>query len=117
MADAVVMQVGMLGEHALDAAARFHGEWTAKARAELSGGAGALTIVLAPAPFDHADWRRAAARDLARAHTDARVNIVAGDDPAAIDAACAFLADAPGITGQYLELDGFGAGNPSGLNG
>ncbi len=109
---AAVLRIGELGDHALTAAARFHADWIGRVRTELSGGADALIIVLEPAPFDHADWRRAAARDLARAHPDNRVNIVAGDDPAAIRAACAYLAAAPGITGQYLDLDGFGAGDP-----
>jgi len=62
------------------------------------------------APYDHVDWRRAVARDLARAAAPARVNLIAGDDQRAIVAALAFLEDARGVTGQYLPLDGQGAG-------
>ena len=61
-------------------------------------------LVLPPAAHDHADWRRAAVRDLARAQAPGRVNMAAGEDGAALDAARAYLCAAPGITGQYLEL-------------
>ena len=61
-------------------------------------------LVLPPAAHDHADWRRAAVRDLARAQTPGRVNMVAGTDGSALETARAYLCAAPGITGQYLEL-------------
>ncbi len=98
-----VMRIEQLPAGALEAAAQFHREWVHKARASLSG-KDSLTIVLAGATYDHLDWRRAAARDLARAAAPARVNIIAGGDEAAIDSALAFLADAAGVTGQYLPL-------------
>jgi hypothetical protein len=62
----------------------------------------ALAILLAPAPHDHRDWRRAFARDLARDAAPKRVNIVAGHPGAALEATLRFLADAPGVTGHYL---------------
>ena len=63
-------------------------------------------LVLPSAAHDHADWRRAAVRDLARAQAPGRVNLVAGEDGTALDTARAYLRAAPGITGQYLELAG-----------
>jgi hypothetical protein len=47
---------------------------------------------------------------LAREAAPLRVNAVAGSDPAAIEAALAYLAAADGVTGQYLPLDSAGAG-------
>jgi len=101
-----VLRVERLPPGALEAAARFHRECVGQARALVESGCDALAIVLTGAPYDHTDWRRTAARDLARAAAPARVNIVAGEDDAAIDAALAFLAGAPGVTGQYLPLAG-----------
>jgi hypothetical protein len=39
-----------------------------------------------------------------------RVNVIASDNRAAIDAAVSYLEAAPGVTGQYLPLDDVGAG-------
>ena len=71
-----------------------------------------LTVIFPPAASDHDDWRRAAIRDLARAHTPSRINGVASDDAVAIAATHAYLADAPGVTGQFFTLDPHGAGDP-----
>ena len=71
-----------------------------------------LTIVFPPAGTSHDDWRRAAIRDLARAHAPARINAVASHDSVAIAAAHAYLETAPGITGQFFTLDPHGAGDP-----
>ena len=106
-----VLRIDALPDSALDAAATFYSEWGAQAQF-LLGQEDALAIVLPPAPYDHADWRRAAARDLARAVAPKRVNVIASDDERAITAALAYLTAAPGVTGQYLPLDGHGAGNP-----
>ena len=99
-----MLRIEWLPEGALDAAAAFHADWLVRARDALANGCEALAIVVPPAPYDHSDWRRAAARDLARAAAPARVNIVAGDDDRAIGATIAFLESAPGITGQYLPV-------------
>jgi hypothetical protein len=39
--------------------------------------------------------------------------MIAGEGPAAIASALGYLDRAPGVTGQYLPLDGEGAGNPA----
>jgi hypothetical protein len=106
-----VLRIEVLPAGALDAAAMFHGDWRGRAQSLLDR-EGALAIVMPPAPYDHADWRRAAARDLARAMAPKRVNLIAGDDERAVTAALAYLVTAPGVTGQYLPLDGHGAADP-----
>lgn len=63
-----------------------------------------IALVLPPAETDHDDWRRSAARDLARKFAPARVNIIGGGGDAAREETLAYLRDAPGITGQYLPL-------------
>jgi hypothetical protein len=91
-----------LPEGALDAAGAFMAFHLEAARALLSQpGCTALAIILAPAPHDHADWRRAMARDLAREAAPKRVNIIAGTPGAARNDVLRFLADAPGVTGHY----------------
>lgn len=71
-------------------------------------------VALAPADHTHRQWRTSVATGLARAYAPQRVNFVAGRG-APLDAFAAYLAGAPGITGQYLESDGEGAGYPDGL--
>lgn len=66
-------------------------------------GTSALAIVLPNTAHDHTDWRRTLARDLARAHAPKRANVVAATDPEAAEPLLAYLRDAPGVTGQYLE--------------
>ena len=90
-----------LPEEALDAAAAFHAEWLPQAR-ELAK-RDDLVLVFPPAPYDHRGWRLAAVQDLARAAAPKRVNGVAGDDEGGIGQAAAWLAAAPGITGQLLD--------------
>lgn len=105
----VALHIAHLPDEALDAAAAFHREWLQCAREMIAGDIEALAIVLPEAAYDHTDWRRAAARDLARVAAPARVNIVAGNDERAIASTLAFLAAAPGVTGQYLRTEGAGA--------
>jgi hypothetical protein len=62
----------------------------------------ALAIILPPAAHDHRDWRLALARDLAREAAPRRVNVVAGSPGEALEQTLRFLADAPGVTGQYM---------------
>ena len=100
-----VIFIDDLPSGALDAAAQFHARWLPEIRQQLTGGA-SLVVALPHAPYDHADWRRAAARDLARFAAPLRVNVIGGGDQAARTAALAYLGDAHGVTGQYLALHG-----------
>lgn len=106
-----VLRIDGLPSDALDAAAEFHQNWLAKAREALRNDTGSLVLVMPPAPADHRDWRRSVARDLARELAPKRVNLVAGDDRDAIAAMLDYLAQAPGVTGQLLPVDGHVAGN------
>ncbi len=97
------LETGSLPEAPLDAATAFMAFHLEAARALLADPAtDALAIILPPAGHDHRDWRLALARDLAREAAPGRVNIVAGAPGAGRDQALRFLADAPGVTGQYL---------------
>lgn len=108
------LEVGLLPDRALDAAGAFAAFHLEAARALLADPAiTALAILLPHAPHDHADWRRALARDLAREATPRRVNIVAGHPGAVRAATLRFLADAPGVTGQYLVCDDNARADPS----
>ncbi len=98
---AVLRVDGLAGLEPIEAAALFYRDFLAGARELLEGDASSLVIVLPHAPLDHDDWRRALARDLARAHAPKRVNCVAGPGEEAIAAMLTYLEDAPGITGQY----------------
>lgn len=95
----------------LAAAGVFHQHWLPHIEALLASGEDVM-VALAPADHTHREWRRAIAAGLARAHTPRRVNVIAGEG-AALDALERYLAAAPGITGQYLEGDATGVGDPS----
>jgi hypothetical protein len=98
-----VLVIDALPAGGIDAAATFHAQHLAQARALIADpGTDALAIALPAAGPDHDDWRRTLARDLARAHSPKRVNVVATRDPCARAAMLAYLGDAPGVTGQYL---------------
>ncbi len=100
------LEVGLLPDGALDAAGAVMAFHLEAARAILADPeVSALTIILPPAPHDHRDWRLALARDLAREAAPSRVNIVAGHLGEARTATLRFLADAQGVTGQYLSCD------------
>ncbi|HEX7751328.1 MAG TPA: hypothetical protein VF440_02915 [Novosphingobium sp.] len=101
-----VLRVGPLPQGALAAAARFHAEVLPGIESE----PGDLVLVFGPADHTHDGWRRAAIQQLARDRAPRRINALAGDDEPAIAAATAYLAGAPGVTGQLLSLDGVGAG-------
>jgi hypothetical protein len=99
-------EVGLLPDGALDAAGAFMAFHLEPARRILSEAeTTALAIVLPPAAHDHREWRLALARDLAREAAPKRVNVVAGVSGAAREQTLRFLADAPGVTGQYLVCD------------
>lgn len=95
----------------LTAAGVFHQHWLPHVEALLWAGEDVM-VALAPADRTHREWRRAIAAGLARAHAPRRVNVIAGEG-AIPDAFERYLAAAPGITGQYLEGDATGAGDPS----
>jgi hypothetical protein len=97
------LEVGQLPDGALDAQTAFITLHLEAARALLADpGTTALAIILPPAVHGHRDWRLALARDLAREVAPKRVNIVAGHPGEGRNAVLRFLADAPGVTGQYL---------------
>jgi hypothetical protein len=91
----------------LAAAGVFHQHWLPHVQTLLEQDD--VLLAMAAADHTHREWRQAIAAGLARAHAPRRLNIVAGSG-LAVEAAAAYLAAAPGVTGQYLELDGEGAG-------
>lgn len=100
-----VHEVGALPDAALDASGTFAAFHLEAVRAALAlPDCDAIAIVLPPAPYDHRDWRLTLARDLAREAAPKRVNILAASPGDAREATLRFLADAPGVTGQYLEV-------------
>lgn len=96
---------------ALAAASVFHQHWLPYAEETLAAGDD-LLLAFPPADHTHRAWRLAAVAGLARKHAPLRVNGVAGKG-ATIAEAERYLAAAPGVTGQYLVLDGRGAGDPA----
>jgi hypothetical protein len=97
------LAVGLLPDGALDAQTAVIALHLEAARVALADPeTTALAIILPPAPCDHRDWRLALARDLAREAAPKRVNFVSGHPGEALAATLRFLADAPGVTGQYL---------------
>jgi hypothetical protein len=97
-------EVSDLPESGLEASAAFHRKHLEPARALIGENEGSsLVIVLPPAEPDHADWRRTLARDLARAHAPARVNVIAGSDANQLAKLIEYLGSAKGVTGHYLQ--------------
>ncbi len=70
-----------------------------------------LTLHFAAADHTHRAWRAAVVAELARAMAPRRVNALAGGGAAQIAAATAYIAAAPGVTGQLLQLGGEGGGD------
>ena len=113
----MVLAMFDLPDGPLDAAAHFLAEQVPMARELLDGtaqlpGPGlpkdleALAFIFPSAAKDHHGWRVAAIQALAREATPKRVNGVVGDDLEAIAEVTDWLANAPGITGQLLAVDG-----------
>ncbi len=102
-----VFRIEWLNDDPLKASAAFHSGIAPRVQA-LSDPC--VTLVFAPALYEHTAWRKAAIAMLARAMSPQRVNAIAADDEAAIASAIAHLETAPGLTGQYLPLDDAGAG-------
>ncbi|WP_156842218.1 Rossmann fold domain-containing protein [Novosphingobium aquimarinum] len=105
-----VLRIDGLPPEPLDAAAMFHADWLPRAIALADGGADSLVLIFPAADHTHREWRLAAVQGLARRFAPLRVNALACDDCEPIEAALRYLAAAPGVTGQYLPLDGTGAG-------
>lgn len=106
----MLLAVAPLPDDPIAAAAAFHGEWVPRVLAALDAGEDVVTLLFAPASHAHAGWREAVVQLLARERTPARINAISGDDPAGVAATAAFIARAPGFTGQYCVLDGMEAG-------
>lgn len=104
-----VRRVAGLPAEPLAAAARFYADELPAIEAMLETVADDLVVVFGTADHTHRGWRLAAIQQLARDHAPIRVNAVGSDDARAIDATVRYLAAAPGVTGQYLPLDGNGA--------
>ena len=94
----------------LAASGVFHQHWLPHIESILAGGEDVL-VALPPADHTHRQWRLAAVAGLARQYAPRRAVAVAGEG-AVIDAFERYLAQAQAITGQYLEGDGVGAGDP-----
>lgn len=93
--------VEALPQEPLAAAGLFHQNWLDPIERALAAGQD-VVVMLDPADYTHGEWRRAVAAMLARKHAPLRVNFVSGEG-AALDTIVAYLATAPGVTGQYLE--------------
>ncbi len=98
-----VLEIETLPESAIKAAADFY-------RDILPGLANAFAdhncviLQLPKATSDHDDWRRSAARDVARAYAPKRFNIIGGGSSGSVSETRAYLETAEAVTGQYLKL-------------
>jgi hypothetical protein len=104
------LRIDGLPPEPLDAAAAFHAHWLPQAIALTEADADSLVLLFPAADHTHREWRLATVQGLARRFAPLRVNALACDQAEPIDAALRYLAAAPGVTGQYLPLDGTGAG-------
>ncbi|MEP0392130.1 MAG: Rossmann fold domain-containing protein [Erythrobacter sp.] len=96
-------QVSELPESPLEASAAFFAEHLDAARSVACGGD--LLIILPTAGPDHADWRQAVARDMARDAAPSRVNVIGAGDQAQKETLIRYLADAKGVTGHYSQTN------------
>jgi len=103
-----VLHIAALPDGATEAARAFYSLHLPAISKALADVQAALVLVLPPASYDHDGWRRAAVRDLARAHAPRRINMVAGVPGSALDTTLAYLDRAPGVTGQLFDVDGQG---------
>ena len=94
------VEVEGLPEDPLAAAGLFHQNWLMPIERALDQGD--VLIVMPAADHTHEEWRQAAAAMLARKAAPRRVNIVAGAGTS-VDSIETFLAQAPGVTGHYLQ--------------
>lgn len=103
MTAALVIEARGLPENPLDAAALFHIKLLPSIRAAIAE-AGDIVIAFDPAGHEHDSWRTTITQELAREAAPARVNGVVGVMGEAMDGTTAFIASAPGITGQIFTL-------------
>lgn len=103
MAQALVVAHG-LPESPLDAALVFYDRLVPQIRAAAM--ADDCAVLFDPADHTHQAWRLAAVQQLAREAAPARINAVVGSDEVQISEVLAFLAAAPGVTGQLLAVAG-----------
>ena len=100
-----VIRADDLPENPLDAAAWFHAAMLPRVRAALADGSD-LALVFPPGDKAQHGWQLAAVQALAREAAPRRVNGIAGDDENGIAEVTQWLAGAPGVTGQLLQVAG-----------
>ncbi|MCJ2187739.1 Rossmann fold domain-containing protein [Novosphingobium beihaiensis] len=105
-----LLYAGPLADDPLDAATDFHARVLPGVEATLNAGADPLTLVFLPASHEHRGWRLAVVQGLARRFAPSRINAIECASQAEADAAVRWLDGAAGVTGQFLPLDGNGAG-------
>lgn len=108
-----VVRLPDLPADAVDAAGAFYREHMALVRDALADNVTCITVVFPPASHDHRDWRRAAIASLARQNAPIRVNGLVGSEGGAMHKVLAWLAGAPGLTGQLLVVDGHSQKSPA----
>lgn len=95
-----------LPDSPLDAAAEFLVRIVPQVRSDAAADTAAdIAVIFDSADHTHDDWRLATIRQLARDAAPQRVNAATGPDGAALDDVLAYLAHAPGVTGQILIVD------------
>lgn len=98
-----VMRIAELPLAALEAAATAYRDIMPQLAAEFARHR-CIVLQLPHAPYDHDDWRRGFARDVARAYAPGRFNVVSGGDPDTLRATLDYLTGAEGVTGQLLRI-------------
>ena len=86
----------------LEAAAHFYQTIVPQVRAERQC---SVLILFDAADHTHEAWRKAAVGELARDAAPRRVNAVAGPPGASLEAVCAYLDTADGVTGHVLKAE------------
>ena len=99
----VVYRIGTLPEAALEASAAFYARHLSAISERAGEGPESLVVIFPAADYDHRTWRRAAIADLARAYAPVRIVGLAEGDPSVEVRILAYLAAAPGVTGQMLS--------------
>ncbi len=104
MTQQICITVSGLSSAPLDAAADFQHRFLPELRNRADK---ADVVVHLPfADHTHKSWRLAVIQELAREAAPSRVNAVVGEAGQGMSDALDYLAKAPGVTGQILELDG-----------